>query len=312
VERARAPRPIVDVVASRRARASQAPTRVENFTDGHGHVITIGTSLDGVDLRPIAMVLAGTIHGEEIEDLRVRVVRADEVGALCGGGKGVVACYGPDDERRLPSGEMIVPYDAGETTHAVVHEYGHHLDNQLWNLSPLGLCGLSNDGSRRWFFARQVADNIIRDTGCSVETRWDRLLGEVFAEDFVVLNGIAEWVLDGIRPPSAAVLSALRKDIAHPFDPRTRRARGRVGLRRARTMPFRLGTYTFVTASVNGTPGADLDLFVFRRGARRPLERSTGRSSRERIRTLLAPGSYDLDVFAQRARGTYRVTLALE
>src|SRR3712207_8016342 len=49
----------------------------------------------------------------------------------------------------------------------------HHLDAGLWNLTPLGLCGLSNDGSRRWFFERQVADNIIDETGCDVDTRWE-------------------------------------------------------------------------------------------------------------------------------------------
>ena len=304
---------VVDVVLPPSgALAAQAPERVERFRDAHGHAIRLGTSLDKVDLSTFAALLAGTVHGPEIGELRVRVVRASEVMKHCGGGKEVVACYAPDAERRLGSGEMIVPRDAAGDAHAIVHEYGHHLDNQLWNLTPLGWCGLANDGSRRWFFARQVANNVIEETGCSVETRWDRLLGELFAEDFVALNGMREWMLEGIRPPDSNVLAALRRDVRRPFRPRTRRVRGRVRRGRTRTVRVRLLTWTFVRARLTGTPGADLDLFVSRRGARRPLERGSGRSSRERIRALLPSGSYDLDVHARRGGGAFRLTLALE
>ena len=93
------------------ARAAQAPTRVESFADAEGRTIRIGTSLPGADLRPIAAVLAGTVHGDEIAALRVRVVLGADVARFCGGDTTVVACYSPDDERRLASGEMVVPYD---------------------------------------------------------------------------------------------------------------------------------------------------------------------------------------------------------
>jgi hypothetical protein len=313
-KRARATAPVhVARARPERARASQAPPRVERFTDAHGHGILVGTSLEGADLRPVAEVLAATIHRDEIEHLRVRVVTEEEVGALCGGDVRVAACYAPDLERGLPSGEMVIPYPSAETTHSLVHEYGHHLDNQLWNLGALGLCGLSNDGSRRWFFARQVADDVVNETGCGVETPWDRLLGELFAEDFVALNGLDGWVLPELPPPTPAVLRAMRDDIERPFVPRTRRVRGYVGRRGVRRIRFRLETYAWISARLTGGARAGLDLLVFRGNRRRPLLRGAPTSSRERIvGRLLPPGSYELGVVARRSSSSYRLTLALQ
>ena len=129
----------------------------------------------------------------------------------------------------------------------------------------------------------------------------------------MALNGIDEWSLAEIAPPSPAVLSALRRDVRRPFRPRSLRADGRASATGMRRLPFRLGTWTFVSARLTGAQAAHLDLAVLRRGGRRPLARGAGRASRERIRTRLLPaGAYELGVSARRAAGAYRALLALE
>lgn len=304
--------PVRDALPSPQARASRhapPPARVERFTDPEGHVITIGTSIAGLDLSPVAAILAGTIHGAEIAGVRVLVVSAAQVGSECGGGDGVLACYLPDGVRST-SGEMIVGYDEPDLRHSLVHEYGHHLDAQYENITPAGGCRRSNDGTRRWFFQRERVNRITRRAGCSPRTPYPRLLGEVFAEDYSALNGIQDYVLP-IGPPPRSVLTALATDLRQPFRASARSFRGSLRRRRAATRRFHLDTFAFVSATVSGPAPADLDLFIFRRGGRRPVAASTRSGSRERLRELLPPGDYDLDVYAARTAGRYRAVLRL-
>ena len=308
----RALAPVRDVLPRSSARASghaSPPSRVERLTDPHGHVITIGTSIAGLDLVPVAAVLAGTIHGAEISTVRVLVATAATVARECGGGEGVLACYIPDGPRAT-SGEMVVAHDHPDLRHSAVHEYGHHLDSQYANITPAYGCRRSNDGTRRWFFERERVSRITRRTGCSQRTPYRRLLGEVFAEDYVVLNGIVDYVLP-IGPPGASVLAALAADLAQPFRGSAQAFRGRVARRRADTRQFHLDTHAFVSVVVSGSARADLDLFVFRRGARRPLAASTTDGSHERVHRLLPPGDYDLAIFGARAAGRYLAALRL-
>jgi hypothetical protein len=308
--------PIRDLVRERRLvrKSSHAPSRVERFADPHGHAIVIGTSIPDLDLRPFAEVLAGTIHGDEIEALRTKVVLPHEVGPECDGGDLVVACYGADDPDRLSSGEMIIPSSSPDLIHAMVHEYGHHMDNQLLNLGHLGLCDFASDGSRRWFFARDAHDDLFGRSGCNNRVTYGRLLGELYAEDFVALNGIDEWFTSDFPPPTGAMLGALNADIARPFRPLTRLYRGRVRARRYRPRYFRLTTHTFFQAVLRGPRSrrADLDLYLYRRGSRRPLERSTRRRSRESVDRILPPGRYEVGVHAYGRGGGYRLRLNLD
>ena len=308
----RALAPVRDVLPARSARASRhaaPPARIERLTDPHGHVITIGSSIPGLDLAPVAAVLAGTVHGAEIATVRILVVSAADVPGQCGGDDGVLACYIPDGLRGT-SGEMVLGYDDPDLRHSAVHEYGHHVDAQQANITPAAGCRRSNDGTRRWFFERQRLNRITRTQDCGARTPYTRLLGELFAEDYVALNGIVDFVLP-IAAPGPSVLSALATDLAQPFRASARAFRGRVGRRRADTRQFHLDTHAFVSAVVSGSPRADLDLYIFRRGGRRPLAASTTDGSSERVRRLLPPGDYDLDVFGARAGGRYRAALRL-
>lgn len=309
--------PIQDrVILSPTARASaSAPSRVEAYTDAAGNEIVLGTSIDGLDLAYFASVLAGVVHGSEISELRTRVVAPEEVAQFCGteGTAGVVACYYADDASRLFSGEIVIPSAHPQLEHAIVHEYGHHMDNQLLNLGHLSqFCDFGQDGSRRWFFVRDAYDDLSSLSGCTQEVAYERLLGELYAEDFVAYNGIDEWQLSAFPPPGARALSALGSDIARPFAPRRERYSGWLMRGRYQSRLLRFKMPIFLTIRLRGPVGADFDLRLRAPGRRRPIAMSVRRGSRERVSILVGAGRYRLDVIGYAGRGRYRVIADIE
>ena len=304
--------PVVDTIIPHPgsvARAASAHVRVEEFTDPHGHTLTFGTTVAGLDLAPYASLFSGIYHHDEIEDVGLMIVAPSEVVGICGGVEGTLACYAP--ERDSAGGLLVMPSESPDLTHIAVHEYGHHVDNQLLNFAhlPFG-CGWDNDGSRNWFFARDVDDDIFSNTTCSPDADWSRLLGELYAEDFTWLNGNTAWRGDmPVRQPHAGQLEALRADFDRPFRPSTRRYKRSIGRDRAKVVALSLRDWTFLSMRLTGPRRADLDLYLFPRDGRRPLARSRGRTSRERILRILPPGRYDAVIHASRAGGTGRLTV---
>jgi hypothetical protein len=295
-------------------RARAAVDRTELFVDQHGHQIALSTYIDGLDLAPYASVLAGTIHYDEIEDVEVWVVDPADVEEICGAAE-ALACYGADGNSL--HGTLVVPASDPDLQHIIVHEYGHHVDNQLDNLAhvfPRGQCRFDNDGSRNWFFERDVADNIIRrGVSCDPSARWEDLLGELFAEDYAWLVGNRNWVLDGIRSPASRQLRALAYDFKYPLQPLTLRATRRASTTRIRVFKsFRTRDWYFADITLRGPRRADLDLLLYRQGALKPLARSTGRTSHERLKGPLPPGRYEVAVHAYRRAGVGRVRIALK
>jgi len=287
--------------------SSAAPLRVQSFLDSAGNSIVIGTSITDLDLASFASILAGTIHGEEINKLRVLIVLPDQVGPECGGEQGVVACYYADDPNRLYSGQIVIPSAHPDLHHAIVHEYGHHMDNQLANFGHLGGCDYGQDGSRRWFFVRDAYDDLTRHSGCTRQVAYGKLLGEVFAEDFVAYNGIDEWFTSDFPPPTARMLDAMDADIKRPFTPRRRHFRGSMlaGYYRGRWLTF--DAPVFLTLRLRGPRRADFDLSLMAQGRRRPIARSRRPRSVERITIFLNPGRYRVDVVGYAGRGRYRL-----
>jgi hypothetical protein len=295
-----------------RVRASAANTKV--FQDAQGHAIHISTSVPGLALEPYAGLLAGIpLHGAEIQHLAVEVVAPDKIGAICGSSD-AAACYGPDAPGRSPAGHMFLPSSDPDLVHIVVHEYGHHMDNQLLNLAGLGYgCDVDGDGSRRWFFARDVGDAIVdRGYDCSPSTPWDHLLPELFAEDCTRANGRTGWVMP-VRPPSPSVLRAMRDDVARPF--RRHVSLGRISVPGRGEFRHRLtvGDWTAIGVRLSVPRGRDFDLFIYEPGQRRPLIKSTHTgSAEERIGgAFFAPGAYTLVVRSRGRGGTSRLKLAL-
>jgi hypothetical protein len=289
-----------DVIVERSARA--VPARIETFADAQGRAIRIGTDIQGIDLAPYASVLAQTLHGAEISTVLVEVVPWSAIEAACGAPQ-VVGCYFPSQLRIV-----VTDYDArgaDELVHTIVHEYGHHVDQQLENLGHLDPRCTGGDGSRSWWWARAPT----RFTCDS--WNWELLLAELYAEDYAAANGIVGWQLTTAAPPTAWVRSRIAYDFATRFGPRALTRSGWVRRHRWRSWSFTVRHWTWLTATLRGPYRADLDLYLFRAGAQRPLRKSLRLGSSERIVHTLRPGRYEIAVWATRAGGRATMRLAL-
>jgi hypothetical protein len=198
--------------------------------------------------------------------------------------------------------------------HVLVHEYGHHVDNQLANLAHRDMgCSVANDGSRNWFFTREADDSLLgAGMSCAPDAGWGRALGELYAEDYTWLHGNRFWRSDlPVRAPGEWHLEALASDMAVPFARQTRRRTMRFERRGSRFVSVNLDHWTFFSARLTGRRAADLDLYLRKANARRVLERSRGDGSRERVERVLPPGRYEVEIVAsaQSGRGTLRLLL---
>ncbi len=296
-----------------RVHASSAGT-ARVFEDSKHHSIRISTEVPGLDLAPYAAVLAGIpLHGREIENLQVQVVAPDKIGVTCGSDD-AAACYGADDPGRSRAGHMYIPTNDRDLVHIITHEYGHHMDNQLLNLAGLGFgCDMDGDGSRRWFFARDLEDKIFnRGFDCSPATDWDHLLPELYAEDFARANGMTGWRMP-VPPPSHAEVDALRADVGRPF--RRQGTRSNISLPRRGQLRrhLTLKDWTAIGVWLTVPRGRDYDLLLYEAGKRRPLIKSThSGSADERIDgAFIGPGKYTLVVRSRTRGGHARLKLAL-
>jgi hypothetical protein len=293
-------RPVRDAIIEDSARA--IPARVETFTDSHGHAIRIGTDMPTLDLAWYAGILEQTMHGSEISAVLVEVVPWSSIGTACG--VGAIGCYFP------AQGRIVVtdydPHGVEELAHTIVHEYGHHVDLQLENLGHLVSACVGRDGSRSWWWVR------VPDRFTCNSRNWELLIGELFAEDYVTLHGIVGWQLTTIGPPSASAQSRIVYDFETRFAPRTLTRTGFVRRHRLRTWAFSVKHWTWLTATLRGPNRSDLDLFLFRRGARKPLKASERLGSSERITYALRPGTYEVGVWAARAGGQATVRVRLD
>ena len=306
-----AQKPVSDVVLAPRTTRRTLGAITQTFTDEHGHPITLSTDPPGVNLSVFAAVLGGTIHGDEITQLRIEVVSLAQTGATCGN-VDAVACYMPDDPARSAAGQMWFAADDPDVIHTIVHEYGHHMDNQLLNLNSLGLCDYSSDGSRDWFFERDLHDDIVGEGfGCRSET-WELLLPELFAEDFVVLNGIDAWMLPSAPPPTQGQLDALAYDIDNPFVPERHRWRLRVREQRMRLRTVTLDHWTFAIIKLTSPRRRDFDLLVYEHGRRRPFASSRRSGRVDRVQRILAPGVYEIGIWGHRGTGRAKVRAWLD
>jgi hypothetical protein len=300
------------VAPGRAARASAATTRI--FEDAQHRAIRISTDVPGLDLAPYAAVLAGIpLHGREIQYLAVEVVAPDKIGAVCGSDD-AAACYGADNPGRSRAGHMFIPTSDRDLVHIITHEYGHHMDNQLLNLGGLGFgCDVDADGSRRWFFARDLEDKIFnRGFDCSPSTDWDHLLPELYAEDFARANGMTGWRMP-VPPPSHTELDALRTDVSRPF--RRQGQRSSISLPRRGQLRRRitLNDWTAIGVWLTVPRGRDYDLLLYEGRDRRPLIKSThSGSTDEKIDgAFIGPGTYTLVVRSRARGGRARLKLAL-
>jgi hypothetical protein len=176
-----------------------------SITDGAGNRIRI--SLEAPDARApaIGAILRRAAHGPEINRVRIRAVPAASIARLCSSAA-ARACYqGASDG----SGEIIVPATGTGLEHALLHEYGHHIDNSFRH----GAAAEPN-GTLRWWRARRMGARVrAGEVAGDYSKGWPRSIGEIFAEDYVQLNLRSSFGIPWLTAPSTSVLRALRRDI---------------------------------------------------------------------------------------------------
>ncbi|MFN8124859.1 MAG: hypothetical protein U0237_20835, partial [Thermoleophilia bacterium] len=173
--------------------------------DGRGNTRRFSLEAPGASAAEPARILRESVHGAEVATVLVHLVPAAQVAGLCGSST-ARACY---RGRSDGTGEITVPaVSSPELDRVLLHEYGHHVDNNARNT------GTEPDGTPGWWRERGIAallsgGRVARDYSLG----WDHSLGELFAEDYVQLNVRTAFPFDWIGPPSKAVLDALRQDV---------------------------------------------------------------------------------------------------
>jgi hypothetical protein len=176
--------------------ATPAISAERTFKDGKGNSVRISLETADADGATIARTLIRAAHGKEINRVTIRAVSPGAITELCRS-DAARACYrGASDGR----GEIVAPASGQGAQHALLHEYGHHIDNNFRHRAAS-----EPNGTLRWWKARGLAA-LVRSgevTG-NYSKGWDRSIGEIFAEDYVQLNLRSDYGIDWLARPSAA------------------------------------------------------------------------------------------------------------
>ncbi|MGI9539416.1 MAG: hypothetical protein ACR2N6_04630 [Miltoncostaeaceae bacterium] len=174
--------------------------------DRDGRPIQFEVEAPGVDVRPYARILRRSVHGPEISRLTVRIKRLSEVQRICDDGESA-GCYFSGDRRGL----IVVPAGSpDEVRHVLLHEYAHHIDAFRGGTQA----AREPNGTWRWWVARGMSKRLRAGTAAQdYSLGWSRSVAEVFAEDYVRLNGLRAYAIPWLQPPSRSILTALHEDI---------------------------------------------------------------------------------------------------
>ena len=172
--------------------------------DGQGNTMTFQVDAPGASIDHDVAVLRSIVHGSEIQNVTFRIVPQTAVAADCGSAD-AAACYMGVSNG---TGQIIVA-DSPTVDHALVHEYGHHLDNTYHH----GAAPEPN-GTAGWWAARGMADLVGKGlVAPDYRLGWDHSIAEIFAEDYTQLNLNVPDKITWLPAPSTAVLAALRRDL---------------------------------------------------------------------------------------------------
>ncbi len=227
------------------------------FKDRKGSRVNIVSDYD-VDMKMIADTIDKSIH-PKAATLAILVVSylKGEVRKSCGAPAEVdiKGCYVSTTKTK---GAMVIGFDDPNLQQTLLHEYGHHVDQQLYNLEEVVKCKGDGDGSRRWLIARKLNKEILANGwSCKYEKGYINSIAEIFANDFAQLNGVEKWeylLFPFQEPPTKRVLAALKRDIKKPFKPKDlARLRGRFNKSGKRDFRFRVQIPSFVDADAKGS-----------------------------------------------------------
>lgn len=286
-----------------------------SYADTNGRNIAIDSTVPGADLNTVAAVLNSTYHGDEITDVIIHVVTLSQVAAICGSTQ-VLACYLPTDPVHNGKGQLWFATDDGDWKHSLVHGYGHHMDNQLLNIAHLNSfgigkgCGIDSDGSRDWFVVRVIGGGLADKFACN-STSWENLLPELYAEDFVVLNGIIGWQLSTATSPASSVLKAMKYDIDYGLKLSRQKLTRTIRHLHSYTKTISTPNVSFLYVYVTGAKGRDFDVWVYPHGSSRLWSKARTNGRNETYFDIIDAGRWDVKVSARKKTGKAKIRIEL-
>lgn len=316
LSKVRAERPVRDAILPSGARIAAAPQALASavYADSAGRKFTLDTDVLGFDLDPAAAALNTVHHGKELSKLTAHAVPLAAMKGICGRAE-AVACYRP---KAGGYGELWFGADDPDWLHSLVHEYGHHADNQHANVSQLRSygygngCSISSDGTRDWYFTRFSADNTTdRNSFYCAGTDWEHLVPELFAEDFVVMNGITGWQLQSAKPPTDFQLTAMKFDLENKLLRVTRGYSKQVRRGKSHKLRFSTPFFNLTDVQVKASRGGDFDISLYEVKPRKLWRASKKRGPRERLTVFVAPGNWELVVRPKKRTATAKIQIKL-
>ncbi len=211
-----------------------AATRVVRDDEGRQIRLDLRAPINVEGYREI---IAGIVHGDEIEDVTFRVIPERRVGTACLSQE-ALACYAADPGVRPI---IVIPArNPSRVRNVLVHEYGHHIDRSYDHRGAAP----DFDGTARWWSRRKVSQQLsARNMAWDYSRGWGRSVAEIFAEDYVVLNTPrGPYDIFWLNRPGNAIRNAMRQDIVAPVG-LSRRRLGPTWINRAgtRTISFNVG-----------------------------------------------------------------------
>lgn len=283
------------------------------LADSQGQPITIDSTVGSFDLNQVAAVLNSTFHRSEITKVKFHVITLSGMATTCGDAQ-AIACYRPMSSGY---GELWFAADDTDWIHSLVHEYGHHIDNQFANIGQLhaygvgAACTVDSDGTRNWFFERLGGSNTTdADRFSCLSGDWEHLIPELFAEDFVVLNGINGWQLSSALPPTNSQLQAMRSDFDNKIYTANRKYTKKIKRKRARWTRFKTPNWSVVKVKVTASRGHDFNIAIFEKTSSRAYDVAASKGRNETLVTVVPPGTWDIGVYAKKT-GVAKVSIKI-
>jgi hypothetical protein len=206
------------------ARISAASTDRYPVNDGSGATIAVAVtpacqeSCGAADPQRIANFVGTLIHGPEIELLTVQLDAPFQIQLDCG--YGAEACYFPEEDRIVLSGNDMPADDGASRDFVLAHEYGHHVANHRQTPAPFPAA--IDWGTPRWSSQEDICQAHRR--GALIpgdeELRYYENPGEAFAEAFARYrfpDSGTSWDWPKSLLPDRRAFEAIRKDTLDPW-----------------------------------------------------------------------------------------------
>jgi hypothetical protein len=270
------------------------------FQDQDGHAVRVRVSPAYADpqvrAQELVNFLGSLLHAGEMNDLTVALVTPAELRTLCG--VGAIACYHPDSEQIIVSGEDS-PAGQPPREFVIAHEYGHHVATNRSNKPWRAL----ERGTKRWSTYEGICRGIKRrriQPGSYFENP-----GEAFAEAFAFYRfpHVIPWMWEIARPDQGS-FDAIFADVGFPWARRTRLGwSGRLTRKHRREVrEIEVPLDGRLTVELDGPSGSDFALVAMAAKRNRVLTRAQGRGPDKTLRYTVC-GKRRVRIMVRRVKG---------